>query len=110
MKLTDIPIEAIEWARVPATVQAGETGTSATRTRNLGDIRLRLVAYSGGYKADHWCGKGHILYVISGNLVIEHDDQTRTALATGTGWHAPDGAGPPHRVLCESGATVFIVD
>jgi hypothetical protein len=110
MKLENIPMAAIDWSGAPAIVEAGETGTATARTRDLGDIRLRLVDYSGGYKADHWCVKGHIIYVIAGSLVIEHEDQTRSALKAGTSWHAADGARPAHRVLCESGARVFIVD
>jgi hypothetical protein len=53
---------------------------------------------------------GHIVYVISGSLVIEHADDTRTALSTEKRWHTPDDAKSPHRVLCEAGATLFIVD
>jgi hypothetical protein len=110
MKLENFPIAAIDWSRVPTLVQRGETGTVAARTRDVGDIRLRLVVYSPGYKADHWCAKGHIVYVITGHLVIEHQDEARTLLSPGTSWHAPDDARLPHRVLCEVGATVFIVD
>ena len=110
MKIENIPIAAINWASVSPVVQAGETGTATARTRNLGDIQLRLIDYSGGYKADHWCTKGHILHVIAGNLIIEHDDQSQTQLASGTTWHAADGATPAHRVLCKSGASVLIVD
>jgi quercetin dioxygenase-like cupin family protein len=110
MKLANFPIEATDWSSVPAVVQLGETGTASVRTHNLGDITLRIVAYSSGFKADHWCAKGHVVYVISGSLVIEYEDQTHTALSAGMSWHAPDDANPPHRVLCEAGATVFIVD
>jgi hypothetical protein len=110
MKLENIPIAAIDWSCVPAIVQAGETGTATARTRNLGDIQLRRIDYSGGYIADHWCTKGHIVHVIAGNLIIEHEDQSQTLLAPGTTWHAADGAAPAHRVLCESGASVLIVD
>jgi hypothetical protein len=110
MKLQDIPTAAIDWTHVPAVVQAGETGTATARTRNLGGIQLRRVDYSGGYKADHWCSKGHIVHVIAGNLVIELEDQRRTSLAAGTTWHAADDAAPAHRVLCESGASVLIID
>jgi hypothetical protein len=100
----------IEWSRTPAAIQAGETGTATARTCNLGDITLRLVVYSSGFKADHWSNKGHIVYVIAGSLVIEHEDETRTALSAGNSWHAPDDATSPHRVLCKTGATVFILD
>jgi hypothetical protein len=110
MKLENIPIAAIDWASVPAVAQAGETGTVTARTRKVGDIQLRLIDYSGRYKADHWCSKGHILHVIAGNLIIEYEDRSRTALTAGTTWHAADGAAPAHRVLCNAGASVLIVD
>jgi quercetin dioxygenase-like cupin family protein len=110
MKLENVPLGAIDWTRTDAVTQPGETGTAVARTCNLGDITLRLVTYSTGFKADHWCAKGHIVYVVSGRLVIEYEDETRTVLDTGTSWHGPDDAGPAHRVLCEAGATVFIVD
>jgi hypothetical protein len=110
MKLENLPIGAIDWSRTAAVIQPGETGTAGSRTCNLGDITLRLVIYSRGFKANHWCAKGHIVYVVSGSLIIEYEDETRTMLGTGTSWYAPDDSGPAHRVLCESGATVFIVD
>lgn len=109
MKIQHIPIGTIDWSSIPAAVQNGETGTATARTQDLRDIRIRLVRYGGGYKADHWCAKGHIIHVLAGSLVIEHEDQTRHVLKTGTSWHAPD-QGSPHRVVCESGADVFIVD
>jgi quercetin dioxygenase-like cupin family protein len=110
MKLQNFPMGMVEWSRTPAVIQAGETGTATARTCELGDIALRLVVYSSGFKSDHWCNKGHIVYVISGSFVIEHEDQTRTELSAGKSWHAPDDARSPHRVLCEAGATVFILD
>jgi hypothetical protein len=75
-----------------------------------GRICVRLVEYGAGYRADHWCAKGHIVHVIAGDLVIEHRDGRRFALGPGMSWHAPDDGGLPHRVLCDHGATVFIVD
>jgi hypothetical protein len=110
MKIQDIPIAAIDWSSIPALVQNGETGTAVCRTQDLGDVRIRLVRYSAGYKADHSCNKGHIIHVLDGSLVIEHEDETRTVLGPCTSWHAPDEQGSPHRVICESGADVFIVD
>lgn len=71
---------------------------------------LRLVTYSSGYEADHWCDKGHVLHVVAGTIIIEYRDQARVVLDAGKSWHAPDGASPAHRVVCETGATVFIVD
>jgi len=110
MKLENLPIGAIDWSCVAPVVEAGETGTAASRTCNLADITLRIVTYSGGFRANHWCAKGHIVYVISGSLIIEHEDGSATALSTGMTWHASDDHAVTHRVRCASGATVFIVD
>jgi hypothetical protein len=55
MKLEKLPIGAVDWSEVPAAVQAGETGIATARTRDLGPVKLRLVEYGAGYRADHWC-------------------------------------------------------
>jgi quercetin dioxygenase-like cupin family protein len=110
MNIAHLPPGMIDWSAVTSTVLAGETGHASGRARQLGDIQLRVVEYSAGYLADHWCHKGHILYVLSGALVIEHRDGTRYELAPGSSWHVADNEGAPHRVVCAGGATVFIVD
>ena len=79
-------------------------------SRQIGDIQVRVVEYGVGYVADHWCHKGHILFVLTGTLTIEHDDGGSYDVAAGESWHAGDDQGAPHRVVCPDGATVFIVD
>jgi hypothetical protein len=64
MKLDTSPAGTIDRAQVPAVVEAGETGTAAARTRNLGETRVRLIPYGDGYRADHRCAKGHIMHLI----------------------------------------------
>ena len=110
MKLEDMPVGAIDSSQVPASEHPGETGTVTMRARQLGETQIRLVDYSAGYVADHWCAKGHIIFVAEGDLVIEHQDGSRYPLAAGTSYHVADNDGSPHRVICEGGATVFIVD
>lgn len=110
MKLNNLPPGAIDWPHEPISAHPGEAGAASARTRMLGDTQLRIVDYGAGYVADHWCGKGHVLYVVSGALTIEHQDGTRFELRGGMSWHAADGEGPPHRVICEHGARVFIID
>lgn len=100
----------IDWAHEPSETMLGETGTATARTRRFGDTQLRLVEYSAGYLADHWCDKGHVLFVTAGVLTIEHRDGRRFELATGMSWQVADNGAPAHRVVCEKGATVFIVD
>ena len=106
MEFRDWPEAAVDWSSMPATRTAGAT----TRAHKTHDVQLRVVDYEPGYLADHWCSKGHILYVISGSLTIEHGDGKEPyALAAGMSWQTADG-GSPHRVRTTSGAKVFIVD
>jgi hypothetical protein len=110
MKLADVPQGTIDWSRLAPTVEAGESGSAVARGRLLGDIRVRLVEYEAGYVADHWCDKGHILFVTAGELVIEHRDGVSYRLGSGMTWHVSDDAVAPPRVVCERGAPGFIVD
>ena len=110
MNLNDLPVGITDWPQIPASTHPGETGMAMMRTRQFGDIQLRVVEYSREYVADHWCHKGHIVFVVSGRLVIEHEGGAAYVLTQGTSYHVADGDGRPHRVLSEEGATVFIVD
>jgi hypothetical protein len=110
MRLKDLPLGTTDWSTLPASTHPGETGAATARTRQMGDVQVRLIDYSSGYLADHWCAKGHILLVVAGALEIEHRDGPRFALMAGMSWHAADDDGPPHRVVCREGARVFIVD
>ena len=110
MKLDGVSIGAVDWRQMPAVAQAGETGSATARSRDVGGVQLRIVEYGAGYLADHWCDKGHILFVRAGDLVIEHEDGHRYELGAGMSWHVADDTPPAHRVRCERGATVFIVD
>ena len=110
MKLGRFQPGSIDWTKEAVSVLPGESGDAAQRTRILGDAQLRIVDYGAGYIADHWCAKGHILYVVSGAVTIEHSDGTRYELAGGMSWHAAEDEGAPHRVVTPGGARVFIVD
>ena len=110
MELKKFATDLIDWSRIPESTNPGESGTATARSHQLGDIQLRRVVYSANYVADHWCHKGHILFVIAGQLVIEHQHGTTYALTPGMTWHVADNDGPPHRAFSRDGATVFIVD
>jgi hypothetical protein len=64
MKIPTLPFTVTDWSGVPSTVHLGETGQATWRTFTIGDLRVRLVEYSAGYMADHWCDLGHVLYVV----------------------------------------------
>ena len=109
MKLTEIPFQTIDWAAVPGVEHPGEAGVAVWRTRQLGAIRLRLVEYSAGYRADHWCEKGHLLLCIRGELSTELQDGRVFTLTPLVGYYVADGA-EPHRSMTETGATLYIID
>src|SRR3954465_21333 len=109
MQMSDIPFCTTDWESVPETIHPGETGTATWRTREFGGIRVRIVEYSPGYLADHWCEKGHILYVLNGVLHTELADGSRVTLTPGTSYQVADGA-MAHRSATETGARLFIVD
>jgi hypothetical protein len=109
MHLTDIPFGTTDWSAVAITTHAGDTGTATRRTQQFGDIRVRMVEYSPGYRADHWCEKGHILLCIAGELETELKDGRRFTLTPGMSYQVADDT-MAHRSSSERGATLFIVD
>jgi len=111
MKLDRIRETAIDWSQIEASSTPGTSGVAEIRAWQAGEAQLRVVDYGAGYLADHWCSKGHIIYVIAGALSIEHEDGTReNVLEAGMSWCVGDGEAPAHRVRSESGARVFILD
>jgi hypothetical protein len=110
MKIVDVPFTVTDWSRVPAEEHPGAEGTSHWRTVEAGNIRARVVEYGPGYRADHWCPRGHILWVIAGDLTVELKDGRRYELKKGMSFQAGDDAANPHLARTEAGAVVFIVD
>jgi quercetin dioxygenase-like cupin family protein len=108
--MTDIPFGTTDWSTVPRTEHKGETGMAYWRTRNFGSIRVRMVEYTPGYLADHWCEKGHILLVLEGRLDTELADGRRFTLLPGQSYQVADGAEPHRSSTGADGARLFIVD
>ncbi len=109
MNMQDIPFGTTNWAEVAPTEHKGETGMALWRTQQFGSIRVRMVEYSAGYRADHWCEKGHILLCLEGELHTELADGREFVLVSGTSYQVSDGT-DPHRSYTEAGAKLFIVD
>ena|SRR3989344_1565744 len=109
MQLTDIPFGTTDWSNVATTVHPGETGTAQWRTCQFGGVRVRMVEYSPGYLADHWCHKGHILLCLDGQLDTELDDGRTFTLTAGMSYQVADHA-EAHRSSTVTGARLFIVD
>jgi quercetin dioxygenase-like cupin family protein len=109
MKMTDIPFGTTDWQTVERTEHKGEIGIAYWRTRQFGAIRVRMVEYTPGYLADHWCSKGHILFCLEGELHTELEDGRRFLLKAGMSYQVADGA-EPHKSFTAVGAKLFIVD
>jgi quercetin dioxygenase-like cupin family protein len=105
----DLPFMTIDWNTVPATEYPGTSGVAVWRTVEAGDVRVRMVEYSAGYVADHWCNRGHVLLVLEGALTTELRDGRVFTLTPGMSYQvAHDTA--PHRSKTEVGAKLFVVD
>lgn len=59
--MSDIPFGTTDWSKIEPTERKGERGFAYWRTQHFGGIRVRMVEYTAGYFADHWCVKGHVL-------------------------------------------------
>ena len=109
MRIEDVSFCTTDWGTVPTTEHAGETGMAIWRTLETGNIRVRMVDYTPGYRADHWCSRGHVLLVLAGELVTELADGRRIVLPAGSSYQVAENA-EPHRSETSTGAKLFIVD
>ena len=110
MKIDSIPFGTTDWSAVTPTTHPGETGVATWRTRQFGAIRVRMVDYSAGYLADHWCEKGHILLCVEGELTTELADGRVYVLKPGMSYQVADGAEAHRSRTGPAGAKLFIVD
>jgi hypothetical protein len=109
MQMTGIPFGTTDWSSIERIEHKGETGVANWRTQDFGSIRVRMVEYSPGYLADHWCVKGHILLCLEGELHTELKDGRKVVLKPGMSYQVADNT-EPHRSFTKVGATLFIVD
>jgi hypothetical protein len=109
MQMTGIPFGTTEWTSVPRTEYKGERGVAYWREREFGGIRVRMVEYTPGYVADHWCSKGHILLCLEGELHTELADGRKFVLGPGMTYQVADNS-EAHRSSTDVGAKLFIVD
>jgi len=109
MKMTGFPFSTTDWAHVVPSEHPGETGLAHWRTEKFGEIRVRMVEYSPGYSADHWCSKGHVILCLEGELEITLSDGKSVTLTPGQSYQVADGESS-HRSSTKTGAKLFIVD
>lgn len=109
MQMDGIPFGTTDWSTVSVTEHPGDAGIAYWRTRQFSAIRVRMVEYSPGYVANHWCAKGHILLCLEGELQTELEDGRRFVLKPGMSYQVADRS-EAHRSSTAMGAKLFIVD
>ena len=109
MNMSDIPFGTTDWSSIAPSEHSGDSGKAYWRTREFGGIRVRMVEYTPGYCADHWCSKGHVLLLLEGELETELADGRKFMLKPGMSYQVADGA-EAHRSSTQAGARLFIVD
>lgn len=110
VKIGGAPFTVVDWKEVHPTTHPGTEGVASWRTVDVGNIRVRVVEYSPGYVADHWCSKGHVVLVLEGELTTELKDGRKFVTAAGSGFHVEESEKNPHTSRTEKGAKLYIVD
>lgn len=109
MDSKNIPFQTVDWATIPKTEHRGETGVAYWQTLQFDGLRIRIVEYSQGYKANHWCQKGHIVHCLEGEVVNEQEDGTSSVLTPGMSYVVSDELSS-HRSVSANGVKLLIID
>lgn len=94
---------------MPRSEHKGETGTAWWQTIQFKGLRIRLVEYSKGYVADHWCTKGHIVHCLDGEFISELQDGSKRVLTKGMTYIVADDLSS-HRSSTDIGVKLLIID
>lgn len=109
MNLEHFLPKSFSWDEINAEIVTGKTGHAAIKTEFLGDVKIRNIVYSENYKADHWCVKGHLIYILEGQLVIHHKEGETHLLKAGMSYLVGDDS-MAHLAETVAGATVLVID
>jgi quercetin dioxygenase-like cupin family protein len=107
--IENLAFGTVDWSEVEVTSHVGAAGEARWRTRRFGEVRVRMLEYSPGYIADHWCSKGHFLLCLEGQLETELADGRHFTLTPGMSYQVADGA-EPHRSTTRTGAKLYVID
>jgi hypothetical protein len=106
---SNIPFQVIDWNVVGKTEHKGETGVAFWQTKQYDGLRIRIVTYSAGYLADHWCRKGHIVHCLEGEVTSELETGEQYKLTKGMTYVVSDDLSS-HRSITENGVKLLIID
>jgi hypothetical protein len=109
MNEKNIPFQTIDWSKILKTEHKGETGVAYWQTLEFDGLRIRIVEYSPGYVADHWCEKGHIVHCLEGEVINEQKEGTSSVLTSGMSYVVSDDLSS-HRSVTKNGVKLMIID
>jgi hypothetical protein len=107
--MSNIPFQTIDGTSVERIEYKGETGVAFWQTIQFAGLRIRLVEYSNGYLADHWCQKGHIVHCLEGSFVSELKTGENFILTKGMTYVVSDDLSS-HRSVAENKVKLLIID
>ncbi len=107
--MSSIPFQTIPWSSLEKVLHPGENGQSHWQTFQLPGLRIRKVEYVGGYLADHWCEKGHIVHCLEGEFISELGTGEKIKLSAGETYVVSDEMSS-HRSVSEKGVKLLIID
>ncbi len=109
MDFTSFPFSATDFDQVPVEIHNGTTGVAEWKIILRDNVRIRLVTFSAEYLSDHWCNKGHIIFCVDGQMVMELENGNRHPIKKGQ-MHTVGDKIDAHRTYSREGCTLFIVD
>lgn len=100
----------IDWDTTPGETRPGAKGTWISKTIEESSSRVRMIEYSDGFVADHWCSHGHVLLMLKGALSLLLRSGEQITVMAGQTLILRQDEKNPHKVTSERGARVFVVD
>ena len=105
----NIPFQIVDWSKIEKTEHKGESGIAYWQTLQFDGLRIRMVEYSPGYIADHWCEKGHIVHCLEGEVINELKEEIKNILTPGMSYVVSNELSS-HRSVTKKGAKLLIID
>ncbi len=95
-----INFEDMDWERPAPGVRQ--------KVHTVGDRRIRLVEFSEGFVELDWCTRGHVGYVLEGNMSVDFDGKIIDFKA-GDGINIPKGAENRHKAKIAMGKRALLL-
>ncbi len=109
MSTQNIPFTVIDWNLINPTNHPGSQGMALWQTLQYAGLRVRVVEYSAGYVADHWCQKGHIVHCLEGEFITEQENGESFTLKKGMTYIVSDELSS-HRSVATNAVKLLIID